>query len=195
EKFDEVDENSLEVLNCTLEIEADEIKIKPNSVDVPSPFASFNQLNYNLLLSIYENRKKVDIEFECDSLSDNEWIEFRRKMLSREISLTSLDILIPEFTTNSLLFDLHGIEYSREMNGMEFISKEEGKKILYNENMDDNSFSIILFDGLFITEFRIFIGDENLDEARFGLRLKWCENEEEMKKSKENYKIVTAIKK
>ncbi|GMT27876.1 hypothetical protein PFISCL1PPCAC_19173, partial [Pristionchus fissidentatus] len=193
--MEDVDRETFELLNLILKIEADEAEIKPDDVDEDVSFPSFTQLNYNLLLSICENRKKVDIKFECDNISDNQWIEFRQKMFSREISLTSLDVLIDESIIDSLLSDLQGIEYTRNRKGMKFFSKEEEKTVIYNESTYEHSYSILFFDGLFLTEFHAFRDEERFNEDRFGLKMKWCENEEEVKKRKENYKIITAIKK
>ncbi|GMT27879.1 hypothetical protein PFISCL1PPCAC_19176, partial [Pristionchus fissidentatus] len=130
-----IDDNAFELLKFMLEIDSDEVEIKSHiggyiGTKENSPFSFFNQLDYDLLLSICEKRKKVEINLECNSISVQEWIQFRQKMLSREISLTSLDILVDESVVNSLLSTLHGVELTRQKEGgIRITSKEEGKEV------------------------------------------------------------------
>ncbi|GMT27923.1 hypothetical protein PFISCL1PPCAC_19220 [Pristionchus fissidentatus] len=56
----------------------------------------FDQLDYNFLLSICENRAHINLEHICDSLSVQEWVQIRQKMLSREIPLKYINFYVDE---------------------------------------------------------------------------------------------------
>ncbi|GMT27878.1 hypothetical protein PFISCL1PPCAC_19175, partial [Pristionchus fissidentatus] len=105
----DVDKDCFELIRLVTSISAQSIKIYPNSMNsvdqaINRLRPSFDLLDYNFILSICENSKKVDVEFECDSLCVQEWIQIRQKMLSREISLTYLDVFIDETIASSILF-------------------------------------------------------------------------------------------
>ncbi|GMT27875.1 hypothetical protein PFISCL1PPCAC_19172, partial [Pristionchus fissidentatus] len=65
---------------------------------------------------------------------------------------------------------------------------EEGKKILYNVPVyGDIRFSLHIFDGFFLTTFfaiqdyDVDLRDDQAEDLiRFGMRMKFCENEEEV---------------
>ncbi|GMT27893.1 hypothetical protein PFISCL1PPCAC_19190, partial [Pristionchus fissidentatus] len=191
-----VTDESFELINQLMKFSADKVDIHPEEHMV------CKKVDYNFLISICEARKKVNLGFQCDHLSIQDLINIRKKMLSREIFLTSLSVLFNIEIANGLLFSIHNIKFPPATrlipsNFIHFFSNEQGKTVIYREKMD--SFSILLFDGLFMTEFhsfrKLFPGrNRRFGEDRFGLRMKWCENEEEVKKTMENYKIVTAIK-
>ncbi|GMT27922.1 hypothetical protein PFISCL1PPCAC_19219, partial [Pristionchus fissidentatus] len=149
------------------------------------PYPIFDQLDYNFLLSICEKRRNICIGLECDSVSVQEWIQIRQKMLSREISTTYLNVSMDESIASSILFAIHGVKFLAIYSAMQsttrvmFFCSDDGKKILFNEPSDDyRKFSIHVFDGLLLTTFYAFEDFQFNCMLRFGMRLKWCENEE-----------------
>ncbi|GMT27897.1 hypothetical protein PFISCL1PPCAC_19194, partial [Pristionchus fissidentatus] len=120
-----------------------------------------------------------------------------KKMLSRKISLTSIDIHVDFFRASWLLIDTHNVyvdenwmDNDGHYHPFRFWTLEETALVLYIKILDDGSFSFIFFDGLLQCE---WYGERNQGELN-GMRMKWCENEEEVKKAKENYKIVEIVK-
>ncbi|GMT27890.1 hypothetical protein PFISCL1PPCAC_19187, partial [Pristionchus fissidentatus] len=196
-----IDEKDIEIIHLLSELDADQVEIKPREGekrrDQCDPSALFDRFDYNFLHSITRNRTYFDVDFEFNSISVHEWIEFRQKMLSREISLSYLSIRLHDSSVNSLIFTLHDITISRvnmenRHSSLKFFSKDEGKTVLYAETPRYESihisFSIIFIDGLFITEFF------GIRQKGYIVNMKWCENEEEVNRLMWRYKTVTAIK-
>ncbi|GMT27892.1 hypothetical protein PFISCL1PPCAC_19189, partial [Pristionchus fissidentatus] len=192
-----------EIFNLMLEIEADEMEIMPDYELFPDyddiyQFPSFPQLEYDLLLSICENRKRVSIDFDCISVPVEKWIELRRKIFSHEIPLTFISVILDKSTFNSLLLEVHGIRYERKRYNrrpayLRFISPEERKTVTYREDSSNGSFSILLSDGLFVTEFYAFKDIWAEKRMRFGLRMRWIENEEEVVRAMQNYRTIYTV--
>ncbi|GMT27925.1 hypothetical protein PFISCL1PPCAC_19222, partial [Pristionchus fissidentatus] len=193
--LEEANRETIEMIKLVICIPSRHIDISPRNMkdkedDSESTRLSiFDILDYNLILSICKKRNSIRIEFECDSLSVQEWIQIRQKMLSREISTTYLNVFIDETIASSILFAIHGVkfEWTRDSDSLIFYCKEEGKKILYNTPSDDIMlFSIHIFDGLFLTTFYAF---EDVDDLlRFGMKMKWCKDEKEVTKIRTNCK-------
>ncbi|GMT27895.1 hypothetical protein PFISCL1PPCAC_19192, partial [Pristionchus fissidentatus] len=123
-------------------------------------------------------------------------VKIYKKMMSRKISLTSIDIHVDFTSVRWFLNDIHNIDVienwmdeNGECNPLHFAAFKQTTMVIYCKILDDSSFSILFFDGLFQCEWY----RERNEQEVCGLRMEWCENEEEVKKKKENYKIAEMI--
>ncbi|GMT27920.1 hypothetical protein PFISCL1PPCAC_19217 [Pristionchus fissidentatus] len=190
-----VTHEEFELIRLIADNSSDQIHISPKLDDDDQCndkyllYPNFDQCDYNVLNSICAKCKEVCVEYECDSLSVEEWIKIRQKMLSREFFLTYLLVFVGESIASSILFAIHGVKFeskklARGELGIKFYSNEDGKKI-FCRHFDGKCY-VCLFDGLFSTEFCLYhCLDYNLNRVR--MTMKWYKDEKELKMSRDDY--------
>ncbi|GMT27924.1 hypothetical protein PFISCL1PPCAC_19221 [Pristionchus fissidentatus] len=188
-----------EVRNFLCETAADELVLEI----IEGVFERWEQCSF--LMSLVEKKERAIIpRGVVRPFEKEQFLNLHDKMLHRSISLMYIDVPVHGVRViNELLSQFMGVELSIQETffadfrdlilfltfPLEFKSNQDGKTVMYTECVNDKSFSILHFNDLLGVEFHF-----RNNTYTCGVRIKWYENEEEVKKAKENYKIVIATK-